>query len=124
MEKRIIKKPIKITTDSFKDVEVFFAKDGKEFTNENECKNYEHKLELNEKVDLITEFKHIKLNYSTDQLITRIIEGSGYITDINIFSWMPSNAGNVLKEFEVIADYLRAVYGFKIHDDNFKDFKL
>lgn len=125
MEKKIVKKSIKITTDSTQDVEVFIAKDGKEFTNERDCKNHEHYLELTEKVKLVSGFNEV--NFTSEEglksLLYSLQIGCGDMSNVFIFSFTPTK--NIKEEFEIISTYLRnRFYKIQLHDGVIEKFKV
>lgn len=106
METKTIKEPVykteKIKTGE-KDKTVYVAIDGKEFTNENECRVHERKVcSIKDGEGLIEE---IKLNSEQQDSISTLIFGGYNVSSAQFFKWKATKDKTVI---EKVASYLSA----------------
>lgn len=119
MEKKVIQKPVYETKQvSTKPVDIFVAKDGKEFDTEKGCLAHEERLEKTEKgKSLFTPIK--ELSDVQEKAILKLCFGAnGMLDDIKILVWKVS-----LEKEQEVFDYLRYMYFNNIYNDCFISFQ-
>jgi hypothetical protein len=118
MEKKVMQKPVIETKEVIKPVDVFVAKDGKEFDTEAKCLAHEERLEKIEKGKSLF-IPMSELTDTQESAILKLCFGAyNTLDDIKILIWKVSP-----EKEQGVLDYLRYMYFNSVYDNIFNDFK-